>query len=189
MTQPTTIIRRATSDDARGIAHVHIEAWRSAYRGIVADEFLDTISEDERTDRWSEILDRPEQVTFVAVAEEHGIVGFANGGPERDGREDYRGELYAIYILPDWHGQGIGGRMVATFTSWLIDSGFNTMLVWVLADNPFRRFYERLGGKLVGKKEIEIGNQKLVEVAYGWNDVTALLTDSTSGRRASEEQR
>lgn len=139
MTQPRTI-RPATLDDAEAIAHVQVETWCSAYQGMIADEFLDAMSEDERTSRWSEILRRPEHATFAAEVEGHGIVGFANGGPERDGREDYRGELCGLYVLPEWHGQGIGRQLVGTFTRWLLDSGFDTMLVWTLADNPFRRF-------------------------------------------------
>jgi len=168
-------IRPATPNDARAIAHVQVQTWKTAYRGVIADDFLDAMSEDDRTHLWSEILQRPEQATFVAEAEEHGVVGFANGGPERDGREDFRGELYSLYVLPDWHGQGIGRRLVATFARWLIDSGCDSMLVWVLADNPFRRFYERLGGKLLGEKDIQIGQQTLGEVAYGWDDVRALI--------------
>ena len=58
---------------------------------------------------------------------------------------------------------------------------FNSMLVWVLKDNPCRAFYERLGGAPAGEKEIEIGGKKLVEVAYGWSDLDALM-----GRHKSE---
>src|SRR5205823_3973302 len=108
------------------------------------------------------VLQRPEEGAFVAEAEGHGIVGFANGGPDRDGRSDGRGELYGIYILYEWHGQGIGKRLVTTFARWLVCSGCDSMVVWVLADNPFRRFYEHLGGQLVGEKNIDIGNQTLV---------------------------
>jgi len=61
-----------------------------------------------------------------------------------------------------------------------MDSGFDTMLVWTLADNPYRRFYERLGGKLLCDKDIEIGEQKLVEVAYGWDDLGRLLKRRTA---------
>jgi GNAT superfamily N-acetyltransferase len=174
MTQPTTI-RPATLDDGEAIARIQIQTWRTAYRGVIADEFLDAMSEDERTSRWSEIVQRPEHATFVAEVEGHGIIGFANGGPERDGREDYRGELCGLYVLPDWHGQGIGRQLVATFASWLINSEFDTMMVWTLADNPYRRFYERLRGKLVAEKEFEIGEQKLLEVAFGWDDLGALI--------------
>jgi ribosomal protein S18 acetylase RimI-like enzyme len=176
MTQPTTI-RPATLDDAQGIANVQVETWRSAYRGVIADEFLDAMSEDERTSRWSEIVQRPKHATFVAEIEGHGIVGFANGGPERDGQEDFRGELCGLYVLSEWQGQGqgVGRQLVATFVQWLMDLGFDTMLVWTLADNPYWRFYERLAGKLVAEKEIEIGEQKLLEVAFGWDDLGALI--------------
>lgn len=164
-------IRLATSDDAKAIARVQVQTWKIAYRGVIDDDFLDAFSVNERTHRWSEILQRTKQGSFVAEIESHGVIGFANGGLERDGREDFQGELYGLYVLPDWHGQGIGKQLVRTFVEWLLKSGTDTMIVWTLADNPFRAFYERLGGKLVGEKDIEIGEQKLVEVAYGWEDV------------------
>jgi len=83
-------IRTATSEDAPAIAHVQVQTWKTAYGGVIADEFLDACSVAERTDRWSEILQRPEQGSFVAEIESHGVIGFANGGPERDGRDDFR---------------------------------------------------------------------------------------------------
>ena len=169
------IIRPATADDGRGIARVQVETWRSAYRGIVADEVLKALSEDDRTERWSEIIENPEQATFVAESRNHGIIGFANGGPERDGREDYQGELYAIYILPDFHCQGIGKRLLSEFARWLADSGFLSVMVWVLADNPSRPFYEHQGGELVGQRVVAIGQQKLSERAYGWKDARKLI--------------
>ena len=57
--------------------------------------------------------------------------------------------------------------------------GFDTMLVWVLKDNPCRAFYVRLGGVPAGEKEIEIGGKKLIEAAYGWSDIGRLLTGAS----------
>ena len=107
-----TTIRPATSDDAPAIAHVQVETWRSAYRGIVADDFLASLSEETRTRRWREIMQQPQQAMFVAEDEGNGVFGFANGGPERNGREDFRGELCGLYVLPEWHGKGNGRRLV-----------------------------------------------------------------------------
>ena len=174
MTSTQIPIRPATPEDARAIAHAQVETWKTAYRGIIADDFLDTFSVDERTDRWTEVLQRPEQGSFVAEIDD-ALIGFANGGPERDGHENFKGELYGLYVFPDWHGQGVGKRLVTTFADWLLGSGIATMLVWTLADNPYRRFYERLGGKIVAERDIEIGEQKLTEVAYGWDEVATLL--------------
>lgn len=175
-------LRPATCEDARAIAHIQVQTWKTAYRGLVADDFLDAFSEDDRTDRWSEILQRPKRGSFIAEIEDHGVIGFANGGPERDGREDFRGELYGLYVLPDWHGRGIGKQLVTTFAEWLLDFNLETMLVWTLAGNPFRQFYERLGGKLVAERDIEVGEQQLGEVAYGWDDVQVLIWDRRAGK-------
>ncbi len=49
------------------------------------------------------------------------------------------------------------------------------MLIWVLADNPSRRFYERLGGQLVREAEVELGGQRLRELAYGWKNLDGAL--------------
>ena len=48
------------------------------------------------------------------------------------------------------------------------------MLVWVLADNPSRHFYEALGGQYVSAKQIEIGGAMLDEVSYGWRDIRVM---------------
>jgi hypothetical protein len=48
------------------------------------------------------------------------------------------------------------------------------MLVWVLADNPSRQFYRALGGQLVSQQKITIEGLDLLEVAYGWPDISYL---------------
>lgn len=169
------LVRPATPYDAAAIAHVQMTAWRSAYRGIVADELLGSLSTDERTLRWTEILQQPEQATFVAEICDAGIVGFANGSPEREGRDGFQGELYALYILPEWQRQGIGTHVTAVSANWLFASRHDTMLVWVLGASPYRTFYERLGGVVVAKRDIQVGSHTLEAVAYGWDDLKKLV--------------
>jgi ribosomal protein S18 acetylase RimI-like enzyme len=171
----TLSLRRATVHDATPIAQVHVAAWQSAYRGIVADEFLAAMSVPDRSVRWSEILQQPEQAVFVAEVERSGVVGFANGGPERECQEAGRGELYALYVHPDWQRQGIGNLLVAALTEWLHQGRFVRLLVLVLADNPARAFYESLGGVLAERRMISMGKQTLEEVAYRWSDLGTLI--------------
>jgi GNAT superfamily N-acetyltransferase len=177
-------IRLARIDDASGIAHVQVETWRSAYSGIIANEYLASLPKDDRTLRWTEILKETKQATFVAEVGRAEIVGFVNGGPEREGRDDYRGELYAIYVLPQWQQHGVGRNLTEALAHWLNKSGFDTMMVRVLSLNPFRRFYESLGGKLIGKRKVTIGMQTLEEAAYGWDDIRT-LAEGTQGAEAS----
>ena len=101
-------------------------------------------------------------------------MGFVSGGPERSGDTLYTGELYAIYLLASYHGQGIGQQLASALVTRLIQAGMTTLLLWVLAANPARKFYERLGGQPVYEKTVTIGGLPLVEVAYGWRDARAI---------------
>ena len=99
------------------------------------------------------------------------IVGFISGGVERTGRLGYEGEVYAIYLLQLAQRQGLGTLLVQHFVRELRARGAGSMAVWVLAANPFRQFYEALGGKLVAEQQIERGGQSFTESAYGWQDL------------------
>lgn len=173
-------IREAQVADARAIAEIHVAVWQTTYRGIVPGDYLAALSVDDRERRWAAILDDTSGRYCAFVAEDDGnggrIVGFADGGPRREGDPAYAGELYAIYILDDHQGQGIGRRLASAVAERLHMLGMPSMLIWALAANPACRFYEALGGLLVERKPIEIGGATLEEVAYGWPDTRPLYT-------------
>ena len=148
-----TVIRPAVIDDAPAIAHVHVEAWRTAYRGIMPSEFLDGLSKGDRRDKWIAILTKDAPKEFNIVAEQDGqIVGFASGGPDRKSDPNFTGELYAIYLLEEYRSQGIGTALFQQSVETLLGFGMDSMKVWVLRENPCRKFYERLGGELFGRE-------------------------------------
>ena len=169
-------IRIATANDAAAIANVHVESWRTTYKGIVPDDFLARLSCERREAFWRQTLSELDHTRFVYVAENGGgqVVGFVSGGPERSGDTLYKGELYAIYLLAPYHGQGIGRQLASVLVTRLIQEGMPTLLLWALAANPARKFYERLGGQPVYEKTVTIGGTSLVEVAYGWRDARAI---------------
>lgn len=163
-------IRTATKKDAAQIARIHIDSWRTTYKGIVPDSYLDRMSYKERTQRWQR--KSFEQNVFVAENKHGEIVGFANGGKERQGVfNGYDGELYAIYLFKEYQGKGIGKQLTQAVVGSLLKDGFNSMLIWVLEDNPATYFYESIGGKRIGEDELEIDGVKLTEIAYGWDDL------------------
>jgi ribosomal protein S18 acetylase RimI-like enzyme len=162
------MIRPALPNDAAEIARVHVDSWRSSYRGLLADEFLDSLSEAGYTDRWRRVIGDGASRVFV-VEEAGGIVGFASGGRERAGESGYEGELYAIYIVAGSQRKGHGRELVHRMAAALREKGLRDMIVWVLRDNtPAREFYERLGGTYVRAQPITIGPTTLEEVSYGW---------------------
>src|SRR5205085_8952249 len=113
---------------------------------------------------------------FLLVAEENGtLVGFCHGGPNRGPEAEYRGELYALYVLENRQRQGLGRRLTLALAEHLEAAELRSMIVWVLKDNPSRGFYESLGGRPAGAKPVVIGRQTLEEVAYGWTTLAPLL--------------
>lgn len=165
-------IRSATAEDAVAIATVHIAAWKESYRGIVPNEFLKNLSVERRTTQWMNSLSDPDnQYHRTFVAELLGqVVGFSNYGFSSD--SEYRGELFAIYILRSAQKRGIGRMLVNEAVKGLIGLDVHSMLVWALKQNPARGFYEWLGGKYLRETSIEIGGKSLLEVAYGWRDLS-----------------
>ena len=176
MDSPAVAVRPATVADALGIARVQVDTWRSAYAGIVPEAHLAALSHDLRAARWRSMLSGPPgaEWTFVAEANDQRVVGFAGGGRERGDGDAYDGELYAIYVLAEHQGGGLGRRLTAAVVDRLTAAGYSSMLVWALERNPWRRFYERLGGLPVRSRIVELSGVGLSEVAYGWRDLPAL---------------
>jgi GNAT superfamily N-acetyltransferase len=177
------IVREATHSDVTAMAQVHVDTWRTTYRGIVPDELLANLSYEKRESGWHQILNNaPKDGNFTYVAEDESgqIVGFANGGLERTGDPVYQGELSAIYVLKNHQQKGIGHRLVWAVAQKLCRMQIHSMLVWVLAENPACQFYEMLGGQKVHEKEIERGGAKLIEIAYGWMDTANMQCHSAT---------
>ncbi len=170
---PMFTIRRATPQDAARIAHVHIASWRTTYAGIVPEEHLVALNEAERETQWREWL---ASATPIYVAElDQQVVGFIAGGPIREPIETYDAELYAIYLLQQAQGQGIGKALLHQLATSLLTEGFKSMIVWVLEQNPAKHFYTRTGAQLLSSKDIEIGGAILAEAAYGWPDLNSVV--------------
>ena len=159
--------------DAIAIAHVHVESWRTTYTGIVPDEYLAGLDEGLRVKLWRERLDGQ---TTVLVAEHAGeVVGFAAAGKIREPVETCDAELYALYLLREAQGRGIGTALLKAVAAVLREHGFKSMSVWVLERNPSRSFYEKNGARLTTLKVIEIGGVKQMEVAYSWPEIEPLI--------------
>jgi GNAT superfamily N-acetyltransferase len=143
------VIREATPGDARSIARLHALSWRSAYRGIYPDAYLDGEVFAERQAHWTAFLaDLDRARNLVLVAEEDGrAIGFAclkrgKGAPLLDN----------LHVLPQRKGRRFGSRLLAAAAAWLVEREPGAPLeLEVLAENrPARGFYASLGGAETG---------------------------------------
>ncbi len=147
----TLMIRRVRHEDVPAIAGIHVRAWQTAYRGIMADSFLDQLTPAQRIPTWTRFLeDAALQMTvLVAVDRPSGqLLGFCSVCSRRDNGATAvtDGELYTLYVDPKWQGGGIGKMLIAAAESCLREAGFMSAILWMLEANaPSRAFYERCG--------------------------------------------
>lgn len=167
-------IRKAVLTDAKGIARVHVDSWKTTYANIVPDEYLKGLTYERREMLWMNSI--PNGGVYVAEYNNGEIIGFSSGGVERSGKySGFYGELYAIYILKEHQGNGIGTALVKPIAEEFRGMGINSMLVLVLKDNPSCKFYKSLGAVYMDTVEVEIGGKKLSEVVYGWEEIGQLV--------------
>jgi GNAT superfamily N-acetyltransferase len=176
-------IRRAAAGDAAAIGRVHVETWQSTYAGLLPDAMLARMSDVRQSAWWTRAIADPKEARgiFVADDEDMGVVGFGSCGPVREtpdglnGTESRVGEVYTLYVESDFQNLGLGRRLLDAMFRQLRADGCDTAVLWMLARNSTRFFYEGLGGDPVGHRTDRMGGEEVEEVAYAWRDLDAPL--------------
>lgn len=168
-------IRRAIKEDISGIAKVHADSWKTTYKGIFTNEILDNITYEQREKQWENIFQKEDnsQYGFVAETLTGEIIGFIDGGIERTGTYNCDMELYAIYILQKYQGLKVGKRLFQAFLSKCKKNNMQSLLVWVVTNNPSKKFYEKYNPEKIDTKFIERLN--IEETAYCWKDINNII--------------
>jgi GNAT superfamily N-acetyltransferase len=177
-------IRRAAPADARAIARVHVESWRTAYAGILPDRVLVQMSAEQKTAAWRREIETRGKSQAVLVAElaDGTVAGFASCASGGGALSGFDGEIHMLYVLPDWQEQGLGRALLCGCLELLGKAGCRSAMVWALAGNPSRFFYEAMGAVRVGERHETLWGVKLHEVAYGWRDLSSLPAARRKGR-------
>ncbi|MEA2790664.1 MAG: hypothetical protein QOG73_3070 [Acetobacteraceae bacterium] len=181
-------LRKARVADAIAIGAVHVAAWRSAYPGILPDNYLAKMSVSRQAAHYDAAI---RGGTGVTVATASGadvpsgsgprIIGFTTAGKARaeiGGKRLAEGEVETLYVLDDWRERGVGRRLMRASGSHLVDIGCKSAFLWVLRDNPSKWFYQRLGGRPVAEQTIQIAGQTVAQTAFMWDPIELLLTAS-----------
>ena len=158
-------IQKATVEQARALAEIHITAWQIAYADILSPELLGSVSVDDREARFRDSLANNKEDTFSAEVDGE-IVGFMTLGPNRDPdlTKDI-GEIWGIYIAPKHWRRGYGKTMFNWAFAEMRERGFSTLVLWAFENN--RRgdaFYTQMGFAKDGSQKLipKFGAQKIV---------------------------
>src|SRR6202030_1283814 len=162
-----------------------VETWRTTYAGVLSTAYLVGLSERRREAGWRGVILREPRDVRVAVGSNGVILGFGSCGPNR-GDRSFTGEVFTLYVAPDWQNQGIGRRLLLALFERPVDQGCGSAIIWVLRDNPGRFFYHRLGGREVQRKLFAVGGKKVEASAYAWRDLPSFLGTTAQADRSPE---
>ncbi len=154
------VIRKAVKEDARQIAEILVEDWKSAYRGIIDSEFLDSMNVEERYQRE---LQRYGIYTVAAAGRE--ILGFAWNEMAEDEASDC--EIIALYVRYGKRKNGTGRALFQSSVDTFRAAGRKRMIIWCLKENyEARKFYEKMGGEEYKPGTHRWGNRDYEMISY-----------------------
>jgi len=184
-------LRPALASDAQSIARLHAESWRTAYRGIYRDEYLDGDVVEERTTVWAQRFASPAENQFVTLATEgDDLLGFVCAYGDVDAR--WGTLVDNLHVRLDQQGRGIGRCLLAAAATWSRERYPAAPLhLWVLdANAKARRFYERLGAQPQESALSEPpGGGSVTGWRYAWRTRTERASDArTVGHRGHAQE-
>lgn len=167
MTTLSIEVRRADPRDARAIAEVHRTAWIGAYAGMIPHRALVQMIERRREDWWRRAAGGPSTLLVVEVADK--IAGYATIGLNRVRELKQEGEIYELYLLPEYQGIGLGSYLFRECRAILKELGLQGMVVWCLEDNDNAvTFYRAMGGMDVAEGMERFGETSIKKLGFIW---------------------
>lgn len=169
-------IREAKVSDARGIAKVHVDCWKTTYKGIVSNVYLERMSYEKRTEAWTQNIERTDNYVLVAESKEGKIIGFADGSKRESNQVKNSVDLTSIYILEEYQGRGVGKKLVEKLFAHFNELGYEKVFVEVLEDNKSRSFYEKMGARYSHTTTTVIQGEELNLSIYEWDNINSVLS-------------
>lgn len=160
-------VRRAEAQDARAISEVHRRAWISTYAGLIPHKPLTQMLE-RRGETWWRKATRG-SATMLVLDIGGLIVGYATLGLNRARGLPQDGEVYEIYLLPEYQGIGLGRVLFGEARRLLKSLGCNGIVAWCLEDSEQAgTFFRGQGGTDAAEGVEDFAGTKLRKLAFIW---------------------
>ncbi|MGN6550470.1 MAG: GNAT family N-acetyltransferase [Pararhizobium sp.] len=167
MTTLTIDVRPAEPNDALAIADVHRAAWSQAYTGIIPFRSLRAMVERRGVRWWQRAIRGSTSILVLDVGGT--IAGYATLGLNRARALPQDGEIYELYLMPEYQGVGLGRRLFNEARRKLASLGCKGVVVWCLEENEGGlSFYRATGGADVAEGAETFDGRLLKKVAFIW---------------------
>jgi len=165
-------IRVARPNDAAEIARIYIDSWHDTYAAVLPRALLCAMTPSGQAARWRAAIRSQKRETVLAAEDaKAGIVAMASLGPARDNTLGYDGEIYTLYVDPNFYGQGVGRTLLNGAFAALRTRGFTSCQIWAHAKNNARFFYETMGGRAIAERTVRMMGDTVPEIGFGWRSL------------------
>ena len=166
MMNSNIIIRQAQSKDIESIAMIKVAGWQNAYKGIIDDEYLMSMSVSEQINA---IKSYSLDTIFVAENEKE-IIAFCRfydyDKPVYEDKE-IDCEIREIYVKPEIKRHGVGSNLFIHTMNYFLQNGKKKLYLGCFKGNlNARKFYEKMGGISQAGKDLKIGGKHYPTVSY-----------------------
>ena len=152
------MIRKAKIEDSNSIASLILRGWQTAYKGLIKQEFLDSMKEDEMNKGWKKsIFSQNENNNVYVYEKENKILGIIRFGKVDDENDiSHNAEIHVLYVEPELKRNGIGSKLFNYAKNYFIEHNRKNLIIWCLkGNNPSIEFYKKMGGKSVSEKKVK----------------------------------
>ena len=165
------MIRKAVKEDSYSIAKLIVESWQTAYKGLIGNDYLNSLSVLDRTDGWKNNILNQNEINHIYVYEEDNkIFGVIRFGKPDNELSNYNSEIHVLYVEPSFKRKGIGTKLFNFAKKYFIEKNTTDMIIWCLKNSiPSIKFYEKMGGNIVSSRKAVIHNIELEEVGLSYN--------------------
>ena len=154
------MIRQAREEDVMQIAEIMVEDWQRAYRGIMDDDYLDSLNPEQRYQ-----IEIRRYGKYTVAVENDEVLGYAWNEMTDD--EAAESEIIALYVRYSKRHRGIGKALMQNSMECFRKAGKKSMIIWCLRDNhESRKFYEKMGGKVYKNGTHRWGNRDYDMISY-----------------------
>lgn len=162
-----TVIRPAGPEDAARISGIYARSWKAAYRGIIPQEYLDTLPTDYWEPKFTEWLtDRSLRADLLFCGD--APAGAVAYGKSRDDRYPDFAEVVSLYVVPEQFRKGCGTSLLRGALQNLRGEGYRDCYLWVMRENErAQEFYWKMGfAPTADTCSYPIAGKVIVDVRY-----------------------